>query len=119
MPREQITHYELLGALRHEGCTSLMRVRHAALENDVPISVGLLAQRQRAVTSVLSLDRGQLRALLASKRLRRPSRTQSALRGLFPPPENMAGDHGHDRAVQSYRLPRIGGGFVVLLLSAE
>jgi uncharacterized membrane protein YcaP (DUF421 family) len=44
LAREQITHSELLEALRREGCTSLRRVRYAVLENDGGISVGLRAE---------------------------------------------------------------------------
>jgi uncharacterized membrane protein YcaP (DUF421 family) len=40
LAQEQITHNELLEALRREGCTSLNRVRFAVLENDGAITVG-------------------------------------------------------------------------------
>ena len=45
LAREQITHSELLEALRREGCTSLTRVRYAVLENDGDITIGLRAHR--------------------------------------------------------------------------
>ena len=45
MAAEQITHAELLEALRREGCTSLTKVRYAVLENDGNITIGLRAQR--------------------------------------------------------------------------
>ena len=45
MADEQITHAELLEALRREGCTSLTKVRYAVLENDGNITIGLRAQR--------------------------------------------------------------------------
>jgi uncharacterized membrane protein YcaP (DUF421 family) len=41
---EQVTHSELIEALRREGCTSLTNVRYAVLENDGNITVGLRAQ---------------------------------------------------------------------------
>lgn len=41
LAREQITHSELVEALRREGCSSLNRVRYAILENDGHISIGL------------------------------------------------------------------------------
>lgn len=44
---EQITHSELIEALRREGCTSLTSVRYAVLENDGYISIGLRCHRQR------------------------------------------------------------------------
>jgi uncharacterized membrane protein YcaP (DUF421 family) len=44
LAREQITHSELLEALRREGCTSLVNVRYAMLENDGSITVGLRAR---------------------------------------------------------------------------
>jgi uncharacterized membrane protein YcaP (DUF421 family) len=48
LAREQITHAELLEALRREGCTSLVNVRYAMLENDGSITIGLRARpRQR------------------------------------------------------------------------
>jgi uncharacterized membrane protein YcaP (DUF421 family) len=43
LAREQITHSELLEALRREGCTSLVNVRYAVLENDGAITIGLRA----------------------------------------------------------------------------
>jgi uncharacterized membrane protein YcaP (DUF421 family) len=43
---EQITHKELLEALRHGGCTSLTRVRYALLENDGSITIGLRVRRR-------------------------------------------------------------------------
>lgn len=48
LAREQITHSELLEALRREGCTSLAKVRYAVLENDGAITVGLRAERPAA-----------------------------------------------------------------------
>ncbi len=45
LAREQITHSELLEALRREGCTSLTKVRYAVLENDGAITIGLRAER--------------------------------------------------------------------------
>jgi uncharacterized membrane protein YcaP (DUF421 family) len=45
LKREQITHSELVEALRREGCTSLTKVRYAVLENDGAISIGLRGQR--------------------------------------------------------------------------
>jgi uncharacterized membrane protein YcaP (DUF421 family) len=45
MAREQITHAELLEALRQEGCTSLTKVRYAVLENDGAITIGLRSDR--------------------------------------------------------------------------
>ena len=47
LAREQITHSELVEALRREGCTSLANVRYAVLENDGGITVGLRARRAR------------------------------------------------------------------------
>lgn len=41
MARKQVTHSELLEALRREGCTSITRVRYAVLENDGAITVGM------------------------------------------------------------------------------
>lgn len=41
LAREQVTHSELIEALRKEGCTSLTKVRYAILENDGQISIGL------------------------------------------------------------------------------
>jgi uncharacterized membrane protein YcaP (DUF421 family) len=41
---EQVTHSELLEALRREGCTSLVNVRYAVLENDGSITIGLRAR---------------------------------------------------------------------------
>ena len=38
---EQITHSELVEALRREGCSSLTNVRYARSENDEQISIGL------------------------------------------------------------------------------
>ena len=43
--REQITHSELVEALRREGCSSITRVRYAILENDGHISIGLRGHR--------------------------------------------------------------------------
>lgn len=45
LAREQITHSELLEALRREGCSSLTKVRYAILENDGHISIGLRGHR--------------------------------------------------------------------------
>ena len=45
LAREQITHSELVEALRREGCASLTKVRYAILENDGHISVGLRCHR--------------------------------------------------------------------------
>jgi uncharacterized membrane protein YcaP (DUF421 family) len=45
LAREQVTHSELVEALRREGCTSLTKVRYAVLENDGAISIGLRGQR--------------------------------------------------------------------------
>jgi uncharacterized membrane protein YcaP (DUF421 family) len=47
LAREQITHAELLEALRREGCSSLTKVRYAILENDGDITIGLRAKKQR------------------------------------------------------------------------
>jgi uncharacterized membrane protein YcaP (DUF421 family) len=47
LAREQITHSELLEALRREGCTSLVNVRYAVLENDGAITIGLRAHPAR------------------------------------------------------------------------
>jgi uncharacterized membrane protein YcaP (DUF421 family) len=45
LAKEQITHSELLEALRREGCSSLTKVRYAILENDGHISIGLRGHR--------------------------------------------------------------------------
>jgi uncharacterized membrane protein YcaP (DUF421 family) len=45
LAKEHISRNELLEALRKEGCTSLLRVRYAVLENDGSISLGLRVQR--------------------------------------------------------------------------
>ena len=45
MSSEQVTHAELIEALRREGCTSLTNVRYAVLENDGNITIGLRARR--------------------------------------------------------------------------
>jgi len=45
LKREQITHSELVEALRREGCTSLTKVRFAVLENDGQITVGMRCPR--------------------------------------------------------------------------
>ena len=45
LAREQLSHSELLEALRREGCTSLSKVRYAMLENDGAITIGLRAER--------------------------------------------------------------------------
>jgi uncharacterized membrane protein YcaP (DUF421 family) len=47
LAREQITHAELLEALRRQGCTSLTKVRYAVLENDGDVTVGMRVKRQR------------------------------------------------------------------------
>ena len=39
--KEQITRSELIEALRHEGHTSITKVRIAVLENDPPITIGV------------------------------------------------------------------------------
>ena len=44
LAKEQITHAELLEALRREGCTTLTKVRYAVLENDGAITIGLRAE---------------------------------------------------------------------------
>ena len=44
LKQEQLTHGELLEALRREGCTSLSKVRYAVLENDGAITIGLRAE---------------------------------------------------------------------------
>ena len=46
LAREQITHAELLEALRRQGCASLARVRYAILENDGDITIGLRPRRR-------------------------------------------------------------------------
>ena len=43
---EQITHSELLEALRREGCSSLSKVRYAILEPSGDITIGLRAERR-------------------------------------------------------------------------
>jgi uncharacterized membrane protein YcaP (DUF421 family) len=50
LTREQITHSELVEALRREGCTALTKVRYAILENDGQISIGLRGQRHESAT---------------------------------------------------------------------
>jgi uncharacterized membrane protein YcaP (DUF421 family) len=45
LKKEQITHSELVEALRREGCSSLTKVRYAVLENDGAISIGLRCSR--------------------------------------------------------------------------
>jgi uncharacterized membrane protein YcaP (DUF421 family) len=47
LAREQITHAELLEALRRQCCASLTKVRYAVLENDGDINIGLRAERRR------------------------------------------------------------------------
>jgi uncharacterized membrane protein YcaP (DUF421 family) len=47
LAQEQVTHSELVEALRRQGCTSLTRVRFAVLENDGSITVGLRLQREQ------------------------------------------------------------------------
>ena len=46
LAREQLSHSELLEALRREGCTSISKVRYAMLENDGAITIGLRAERK-------------------------------------------------------------------------
>ena len=46
MSSEQVTHSELIEALRKEGCTSLTNVRYAVLENDGNITIGLRARNK-------------------------------------------------------------------------
>jgi uncharacterized membrane protein YcaP (DUF421 family) len=43
---EQISHSELLEALRREGCSSLSKVRYAILEPSGDITIGLRAERR-------------------------------------------------------------------------
>ena len=45
MAREQVTHSELIEALRREGHTSLTKIRFAVLENDGSITVGTRLRR--------------------------------------------------------------------------
>lgn len=56
LAREQITHSELLEALRREGCTSLARVRYAVLENDGNITVGLRLSRKATLGKLGGVD---------------------------------------------------------------
>ena len=53
---EQITHSELLEALRREGCTSITKVRYAMLENDGSITIGLRAEKRSAGAGLKSLS---------------------------------------------------------------
>ena len=46
LTEEQITHSELLEALRREGCSSLSKVRYAILEPSGDITIGLRAERR-------------------------------------------------------------------------
>ena len=46
MAQEQITHSELIEALRQEGCTTLTKVRFAVLENDGSITIGLRSDKE-------------------------------------------------------------------------
>jgi len=46
MAEEQITHAELLEALRQEGCTTVTKVRYAVLENDGAITIGLRSDKE-------------------------------------------------------------------------
>jgi uncharacterized membrane protein YcaP (DUF421 family) len=46
LAREQITHAELIEALRRQGCTSLTNVRYAVLENDGDVTVGMRLRRR-------------------------------------------------------------------------
>ena len=41
LKREKVTRSELMEALRQQGCTSLLKVRYAILENDGNITIGL------------------------------------------------------------------------------
>jgi uncharacterized membrane protein YcaP (DUF421 family) len=45
MAQEQVTHSELIEALRREGHTSLSKIRFAVLENDGSITVGTRVER--------------------------------------------------------------------------
>ena len=45
LAKERINNKELMEARRKEGCSSLLSVRYAVLENDGSISIGLRAQR--------------------------------------------------------------------------
>jgi len=45
MAQEQVTHSELIEALRREGHTSLTKIRFAVLENDGSITVGVRVER--------------------------------------------------------------------------
>ena len=47
LAQEQVTHSELVEALRRQGCTSLTSVRFAVLENDGSITVGLRLERDQ------------------------------------------------------------------------
>jgi uncharacterized membrane protein YcaP (DUF421 family) len=46
LAEEQITHSELLEALRREGCTSLSKIRYAVLEPSGDITIGLRSKRR-------------------------------------------------------------------------
>jgi uncharacterized membrane protein YcaP (DUF421 family) len=46
LAEEQITHSELLEAVRREGCSSLSKVRYAILEPGGDITIGLRAERR-------------------------------------------------------------------------
>jgi uncharacterized membrane protein YcaP (DUF421 family) len=46
LAEEQITHSELLEALRREGCTSLSKIRYAVLEPSGDITIGLRSERR-------------------------------------------------------------------------
>jgi uncharacterized membrane protein YcaP (DUF421 family) len=46
MAQEQVTHSELIEALRREGHTSLTKIRFAVLENDGSITVGVRVPRE-------------------------------------------------------------------------
>jgi uncharacterized membrane protein YcaP (DUF421 family) len=52
MAEEQITHAELLEALRQEGCTTLTNVRYAVLENDGAIKIGLRSDKDSRAGTV-------------------------------------------------------------------
>lgn len=45
MASEQVTHSELLEALRRQGYTSLTNIRYAVLENDGTITIGVRVER--------------------------------------------------------------------------
>ena len=63
MAGEQITHAELMEALRQEGCTALSKVRYAVLENDGAITIGLRSDKRagQARHMLLPMARERLR----------------------------------------------------------